>query len=229
LCAGEAAGRDGYIFGGTGGAFLTNRKDYHWTYNGIELGLTKRLSDRWMGRLAFTWNDWKEHVGPGATEQSNPTSYDQDPKLDGKTIAYYFPGTSGKIYYVSARWQLSANLLYQLPADFEIAASIFGRDGYANPIYARLDSGVLDGNKNVLAEGTEMTTERFSSLWDVDLRLAKNLRFGQSNLVLSAEVFNLFNSNTEMKRVNQFNASTYGRLDEILAPRIVRFGARVTF
>jgi hypothetical protein len=32
-----------------------------------------------------------------------------------------------------------------------------------------------------------------------------------------------------MNRINQANSSSYGRLDEILAPRIVRFGARLTF
>jgi hypothetical protein len=64
----------------------------------------------------------------------------------------------------------------------------------------------------------------------VDLRLAKNFKLGERlNMVFSAEVFNVFNSNTEMNRVNEFDSASYGRLDEILAPRIVRFGARFTF
>ena len=65
---------------------------------------------------------------------------------------------------------------------------------------------------------------------DVDLRLAKNFKLGdRGRITLSAEVFNVFNSNTEMNRINQANSSAYGRLDEILAPRIARFGARVSF
>jgi hypothetical protein len=49
------------------------------------------------------------------------------------------------------------------------------------------------------------------------------------HVILSAEMFNVFNSATELNRINQANSASYGRLDEILAPRIVRFGAKVTF
>jgi hypothetical protein len=116
-----------------------------------------------------------------------------------------------------------------LPAGFEIAASLYGREGYPNPIYTWLDNGALDGFYPVLAEGTEMDTERFSALWNLDLRLAKNFNFGRTRLTLSAEVFNTFNSNTDLTRTNDFGSSAYRRLDEILAPRIVRFGARLAF
>jgi hypothetical protein len=182
-----------------------------------------------MGRLAFTWADWKENIGPEATAISNPAGIDKDPKIDGGQRVYYSAGTSGKVYYQNAKWQMAANALYQLPAGFEVAANVFGRQGYPNPIFASMDLGALDGQANVLAEGTKIDTDRFPALWDIDLRLAKNVKLGDTTLVVSAEVFNVLNANTELNRVNQFNASTYGRLDEILAPRILRFGARLRF
>jgi hypothetical protein len=218
----------------TGGAVLTNRQDYSRVYHGLELSLVKRLSSNWMGRVAFSLNDWREHLGPQFTSgqdgasTGNPNRNYFDPQTDGGMVAAYGAG-SGKIYFNSARWQLTANALYQLPWDVEIAASLLGRQGYPNPIYAQLDAGTLDGVYPILAEGTEIDTQRFPDLWNVDLRLAKTVKAGPVRVQLSAEVFNLLNSGTELTRINDFSASAYGRLDEILAPRIVRFGARVQF
>ena len=83
----------------------------------------------------------------------------------------------------------------------------------------------------MLADGTQIDDNRFPDLWNVDLRLAKNFKFGggRTNVTLSAEMFNVLNSNTELKRIGDAGSATYGRLDEILAPRIVRFGAQLAF
>lgn len=214
--------------GVTRGSILKNRPDFARIYNGAELSVIKRLSNNWMGRVAFSYNDWKEDVGPGASDQGNPTHTDWDPQIDGGPVVIRSAG-SGKIFYQNAKWQLAANALYQLPAGFEVAGSLFGRQGYPNPIYATLDSGALDGSVRVLADGTNVDTQRFTNLWDFDLRLAKNFTAGAARVTLSAEVFNVFNSATELKRINDFSSSAYRRLDEILAPRIVRFGARISF
>jgi hypothetical protein len=214
----------------TGGIYFTNRDGFAWNYNGVELSLVKRMSNKWMGRVALSWNNWTEDVEPAAVSLSTPTSLVTDPKIDGGIVVSYGAGTSGKTYYMNAKWSLNANMLYQLPAGFEIAANVFGRQGYPNPAYAVLDLGALDGFQNVLATSTEQDTQRFPDLWDVDLRLAKSFSFGERlRLTLSTEMFNVFNSNTEMNRINDFDSSAYRRLDEILAPRIVRFGARVSF
>ncbi len=136
---------------------------------------------------------------------------------------------SGKIYFANARWQVNANALYQLPLGFEISGNFFGRQGYPNPYYLTLESG-FDGYLSVLADGEKIDATRLPALWDLDLRLAKTFRFGESGrLRLSAEMFNVFNSNTELNRVHDASSDAFSRLDEILAPRIVRFGARVSF
>ncbi len=214
--------------GVTRGALLSNRPDFDRTYKGAELSLVKRMSHNWMGRLAVTYNDWTEHVGPGAITSANPTSTDLDPKVDGGQVTIRSAG-SGKIFYQNAKWQIAANALYQLPSGFEVAGSLYGRQGYPNALYATLDSGALDGTVRVLADGSNIDDQRFASLWDFDLRLAKNFRAGGTRVTLSAEVFNLFNAATELKRINDFSSTAYNRLDEILAPRIVRFGARLSF
>lgn len=218
----------------TGGAVLSNRADYSRSYHGLELSLVKRLSNNWLGRLALTFNDWREHLGPqfyaaqagGAVANPNRTYLDS--QTDGGVVTAY-PAGSGRAYFVNARWQLSANALYQLPAGFEVAGSLFGREGYPNPIYANLDNGALDGVLPVLADGTEMDTQRLPNLWNFDLRLAKRVKVGPAQVQVSAEVFNLFNSGTVLQQLGDFSSDSFGRIDEILAPRIVRFGARVQF
>jgi hypothetical protein len=211
----------------SGGALLTNRPEYSRTYNGLELSLVKRMSNKWMGRVAFSLQNWTQHYGPNSS--INPNRYDLDANEDGAAMVVRTAG-SGKIFYQNAHWQVAANGLYQLPAGFEIAASVFGRQGYPNPLYLTLDAGALDGNLRILADGTQIDDNRFSDLWNADLRLAKSFKFGgRSNLTLSAEMFNVLNSGTELKRINDASADTFGRLDEILAPRIVRFGARLGF
>src|SRR6185295_11179283 len=108
-------------------------------YQGFELTMTKRLSNKWMGRIAFSLNDWSEFLdGPAAVQ--NPTRTDSTtgqvsgalsgPQVDGGQIAPRSGGSGkGDIFY-NARWQLNANGFYQLPKNFEVGANIFGRQGY---------------------------------------------------------------------------------------------------
>ena len=48
-------------------------------------------------------------------------------------------------------------------------------------------------------------------------------------LVLSAELFNVFNSGTAVNRNARANSNVFGQINGILNPRIVRFGVRLTF
>jgi Carboxypeptidase regulatory-like domain len=207
----------------SGGLLLRNRPDFSRTYNGLELSMVKRLSNRWMGRAAVTLNNWKEHVGPGALV--NPTH--QDPQIDGAQHMEFAVG-SGKNYYTSAKWQVNVNGMYQLPAGFEIAANLFGRQGYPKPVYLQLDTGALDGLLNVLAVSSTDQI-RLKNLWDLDLRLAKSIKFGGASLTVAGEIFNALNANTELYRNPNATSTSLNRLDEILAPRIARVSARFTF
>jgi len=207
------------------GLLLRNRPDFSRSYNGLELALVKRLSNRWMGRAAFTLNDWKEHVGPGA--MINPTRHDLDPQIDGAQHVEFAAG-SGKNYYTSAKWQVNINGMVQLPGGFEGAANLFGRQGYPKPVYLQADTGALDGLLNVLAVNTTDQI-RLKNLWDLDVRLAKTLRFGGASVTLAGEIFNALNANTELYRNPSATSTSFNRLDEILAPRIARLSARFTF
>jgi hypothetical protein len=81
----------------------------------------------------------------------------------------------------------------------------------------------------VLAEGP-IDQFRYPNVWDVDLRLAKNLGLGGSRrITIAAEVFNALNANTELYRNTDATSAALNRLDEILAPRIFRISGKLSF
>jgi hypothetical protein len=218
------------------GVAKSNRPDYHQTYSGLELSLFKRLSNRWMARVAFTYADHTESLGPLAI--GNPTRTDvsggpgnfglSGPQVDGGVVAPRSTGSGGGDIFYNAKWQLTANALYELPYGLEVAGSLYARQGYPRPIIMNLGAGG-DGTLRTLAV-PELDTEKHPDLWVVDFRLAKNLRFGgDRSISLSAELFNAFNSNSTLNQNRDASASVFNRIDRILAPRVARFGVVLSF
>jgi hypothetical protein len=212
------------------GRTLVNQLDHHLRFSGIELTLHKRLADRWMARLAFSYNDWIERF-EGGVEGSrgvqDPTRLDfidiftaTGPLVDGGQVAH-----GG--HFSSVRWQLTGSGLYELPWGLEVSAAVFARQGHPRPTFLVMR---IPGErpKGVLAEA-RVDTRRYPDLWNVDLRVAKNIRVGGATLALSAEVFNVFNSGVELARTLDASSDVFNRLDEILNPQIARFGVRVMF
>ena len=73
-------------------------------------------------------------------------------------------------------------------------------------------------------------SQRYPNLFNLDIRLAKTLKLaGDTNLVLSADGFNILNKNTTLNQNFTASSSAFNRLDEVLSPRIIRFGVRLTF
>ncbi len=212
------------------GRTLANQPDYHRRFSGLELALNKRLADRWMARVALSYNDWVERF-EGGVERSlgvqDPTRLDAiaffaatGPLVDGGQVVLGDHSSSVK-------WQLTGSALHELPWGLEVSAALFARQGHPRPTFITIGMpGEL--RKTVLAEA-RVDTRRYPDVWNLDLRLAKNVRVGGAALVLSAEVFNVFNSGVELMRTRDAGSGAFNRLDKILNPRIARFGLRLMF
>ena len=150
------------------------------------------------------------------------------PQVDGGQLAPRSGGSGkGDIFY-NARWQFVFNALYQLPANFELATSVFGRQGYAYPVILRLSAG-SDGAQRTLAVPT-IDNARYSSVWDADFRLANNVKIsGRAQMQITLDLFNAFNNNVFLGRNRQANAGAFGSGTDVLAPRILRLGFRFNF
>ncbi len=218
---------------------LTNRPGYAEHFDGLELTATKRLSNRWMFRGFLAVQEWTKAIecyATGPTGECTTAPGIQDPAnlvgdatIDGSPVVQY-EGWVGALGVVgSSRWQYNLNGLVQLPKNFSVAANIHGREGYNSPAFIQVDVQDADGRwgtPSMQIHGSD--SYRCDDLHMVDLRLGHLLQLeGGTNLDLSLEVFNLFDEDTILGV--DHNSRVLGRVEEVLGPRVVRLGARITF
>ena len=214
--------------GVTGGRILTNRPDYQRQYNGLELTANKRLSNKWMARVAITLQDWKNHFnGPGAF-YNNPNPTDLDTQIDGSQIVRQGSG-SGKALYIGAKWQAAAERDVPAPRRLRAGRELLRPPGLPATRSTSRSTPAPSRARPTSSPSPTRDEKRLPDLYNLDLRLAKNMKLASTNLTLSVEAFNVFNAATELNRNVNAGAATFLRLEEIQAPRIVRFGVRFNF
>jgi hypothetical protein len=220
------------------GQRLTNRPGHYRQFKGLEVTAHKRLSSKWMARVAFSYNDWTDQFkNRDGIQNPNPVLYDTygyslfgqtiltDALQDGGQVAYFGIG-SGKTYWVNAKWQANLSALYQLPGGFEIAANLFGRQGYPRITTIDFETGL--GVFSGIATST-IDAVRTPNVWNLDFRLAKNIRLsGRASLNLTADLFNVLNADTVLVRTGNADGA-FNTINEIQAPRIARIGVRLGF
>jgi hypothetical protein len=221
------------IAAGGNGFLTTNIPGYYTDYHGIEVGLNKRLSNRWMGRVGVAWNNAREHFDDRAgmiDTNGNPTPTATEPLKNGGQFAPQSGGSGSGTIYINAKWQFNANAMYQAPGGVELSANVFGRQGYPFPIIRSGNAAALgaDSALSVLVS-PEIDTFRYPNLWNTDLRAAKQFRFAEANLRLILDVFNIFNANTALVRVNNVGSPNFNELAQNLSPRVARVGVVVGF
>jgi hypothetical protein len=215
------------------------------TYMGIDLVLTKRLSNKWFMNASFTWQDQKSHWGSDYFDPTNKWVY------DGQPYGQWGGGASGKVSVLMyTRWMAKLSGLYQLPYGFDVSGTINAREGWKIPHYYdfEIDPDAAP-NPNYYGRGiTTQTdvTDALPTFINITLRLEKRINIGAGRLYFMADVFNLFNaatvnraydayygwtqfSGTGQTQIGDAYNATYRRLNEILNPRIWRFGARFEF
>jgi outer membrane receptor protein involved in Fe transport len=223
----------------TGDLFL-NRPGATQTYKGIEFSAVKRLSNRWMLRGSFGWNDWTQDIPPEAILNPNNDWGLGGQNTDGGTVVGY----SGKnTTWVNARWQFNVTGLYQFPLGINLGANFFGREGYPQSYYVRgcARCADIDGTRYRNLIGN-IDSFRLDNVYDLDLRLEKTFQVGGVSLSATAECFNITNNNTVLQRVsrvgdfdsrpgrNTFTQnSAFNQILETQSPRILRLGGRVSF
>jgi len=212
------------------GFLVTNVPGYSTDYHGVEFGMVKRLSDRWMGRVAISFNNAREHFDDPAglyDTNGNPTPTITEPLVDGGQLAPQSTASSGSgSVYLNARWQFNANGMYITPHGMELSANVFGRQGYPFPLYR---SAALGGETLSVLITPKIDHFRYDDLWTTDVRVARAFRVQSTELKLVGDVFNLFNANTVLVRNNNFGSTTFNQIAQNLSPRILRLGVVVGF
>ena len=212
---------------GNSGRLLSNQPGYRRTFNGLEFTAVKRLSNKWMMRAGAAYNNHREYWDILQTYILNPTRRDTDSLVNGGQVAPRTSGSGTGDVFLAGKWSLNANGLYQLPWGMEIAGNLLGRQGTPYPIYQNVALG-RDGTQRVLVS-PEVDTFKFKDLWDLDLRLSKNLTTGRAHMVFTADLFNVLNANTELNRQRNVGSTAFNQLTSNLSPRILRLGMRLSF
>jgi hypothetical protein len=212
-----------------------NRDGYHQAYWGWEANFIKRLSNRWMARIGYSWNDHREYFTDRAAAIIDPTPTPTSPKRDGGLVITS-TGGSGKsdIYFLTPKFQFVANGLYQAPLGINIAANLLVRQGYGQPYYQEIQAHPRDATafKDVLL-APDVGANRLPAIRSFDLRIGKEFRMDDVTLNIDLDWFNILNAGTVLGRQYDIGAAEGltgpGRTLEIMNPGLLRLGFRVGF
>jgi hypothetical protein len=191
------------------------------------------MTGKWMGRLSVAFNNAREHFDdPNGVYDTNgnPTPTITEPLVDGGAFAPQSTGNGQGAIYMNARWQFNANGVYVAPYGIELAANVFGRQGYPMPLFRPGSAALMgsDSTLNVLVSPT-FDYVRYPNVWDSDVRVARDFKFGGVTVRGMFDVFNLFNANTALVRNGNITATTFNQLAQNLSPRIARVGVQIGF
>ncbi len=209
----------------------TQRPDYYSRYLAIEIFFHKRFtpSSPLMLNGSFTYQDWRRFY-PTRASYNDPTNHEPVELLDGHYAGYISFSSGATNASINPRWMLKLGFLYKLPYDFNISGVLIARDGYILPKhYTDYDverNGLKDHPVVYIAP---YGTYRLPTFVLVNMRVEKVVKMKGARLYLSADVFNLFNSNTSLMEGYEVNSKIYEKTLQILNPRIARFGVRFEF
>jgi hypothetical protein len=221
------------VAAGGNGFTTTNIPGYSTDFNGLELGLVKRLSNKWMSRVSFAWNNARDHFDSAAgvyDTNGNPTPTLSEPLKNGGQFAPQSGGSGSGSIYINAKWQFNANALYQAPYGIDVSGNIFGRQGYPNPLFRQGTTAALGGDSTLSVLVTpQIDSIRYDNLWNTDLRASRTFKIDTVSIRAVLDCFNVFNANTGLVRNNNIASPTFNTLAQNLSPRIFRVGLVVGF
>ena len=212
---------------------FVNAPDYDQEYKGLELTATKRMSNRWMMRGSFTWQDWSQNVGSGyivdPTRQrggTGCTTCDGSPVLEGSGSG---SGAKGGIY-INSEWSYNLTGAYQIPVvEATLGFNLTGRQGYPIPYVHRTGYIASEQAFKYVLVPDDPTDFRHEDIMELDLRLAKEFRFSGVGLTASIDLFNVLNEQPILQRNTRLGIASADRITELQSPRVFRLGARLTF
>jgi Carboxypeptidase regulatory-like domain len=208
------------------GTLFTNQPDYYREYNGVELSFRKRMSNRWLTNGSYSFNSAPQHY-------PTPASYldpDNITTVNGGQYAQESTSSGLDNVFVNASWIFRLSGSYTVPVvNTGVAAFYNARSGYP------FEAAVRTGSRGNGAAADNILLEtpgdvRLPTFQQLDLRVDKTVALqGHAKILASVDMFNLFNSNTIMAQRRTQNASNANQIANILAPRVLRFGVRLTF
>ena len=187
-----------------------NRDGYHQRYWGWEVNFIKRMSNRWMARAGFSYNDHREYFTDPASAIEDPTPLGRNAKIlndgasplrDGGPVVTRSTGAGkDQIYFVFPKHQFVANGLYQAPYGINIAANLLIRQGFGQPYHERVNTSDPANPQKYVLLSPDVGGNRLPTLRILDLRVGKEFRFNEMTMNVDLDWFNVFNASTVLRR-----------------------------
>jgi hypothetical protein len=189
-------------------------------YKGVEVTMTKRFSRKWQMQMGFTLGKNQGGVS-GGTDLNDPNN------------TRYPQGIVGN----DSEQALRLSGSYILPGDIDISGSLVANNGYPYVSTYSLTRAAAAAQGIALTRASQTIQlskrgdERYDNVYLLDLRLAKNFRFGSRSFKPQIDIFNIANADTVVNTTTAVGSSYLRPAggDPILSPRIIRLGFSLNF
>jgi len=173
--------------------------------------------------LATTMSGWAGNstnaIGEDPTNRSTRDGFQSD----------FVSGGSGLgTVYVNARWLFKASGVVNLKHDVNVSGFYNARQGYPEELAIMTPSRANGASiATVLLNGVGET--RLADYQNLDLHVDRPVKAGTFRVIPQLDVFNVFNGAAILAIHTAQNASNANQIQQILAPRVMRLGLRVTW
>jgi hypothetical protein len=208
----------------TGQTITITNPDYQ-TYQGVDLTLNKRYSNKWQLNIAVTVQKRNDYNGVGGF--TNPTGIE------------LFEGRN-----TGARYLMKVNGSYDLPWGIMASTNFNMNDGANRTLSINGPGQVYGGTSGTITYGTlnfepaGSTRLERTVLWDFGLNKTFTFRGGQNRVKFTVDGFNILNSSPVLG-FSSNNISSLGtasnpiipseRISSVLPPRVFRAGMTIWF
>jgi len=186
-------------------------------YKAIQLGLKKRYSNGWSGKLAYTFSKSMTNVASdwlGTEEQMSWNNPDKD----------WGP------HQFDARHRLNLTGTFDLPYGFRISAIVRYFSAYPYNIILGYDAN-KDGQNLDYEEGVNRFSARGQDFFSIDTRIIKDIQLKPLNFQLFVDIFNLTNRANFIANsyIGNRQSANFGNPTAACDPRLIQLGLRIDF
>jgi hypothetical protein len=197
----------------------------HW--NGVDIGVNSRLTNGVLvqggmniGRTSTDNCDILDDVPEGATVSTAGTV---SPSLTNFPFCHvdtrWLTSMKGAASYAIPKIDVSVSATYQNIPGPELQANYAALNAAIQPSLGRpLSGGAQNATVNLIAPGTEYG----SWLNQVDLRVAKIVRFGSTRTTINFDLYNALNANTILTYNNTFGVGATGAVTWLQPTQILQ-------
>jgi len=175
------------------GTYYYNKDKAYDTYIGLQFMLTKKLSNKWMANLSFTWQDWKRYRFE--EEELDLNNFDF---YNGGQMAESTSGSGLSDIFVNSKWMVKLTGMYQLPWDLNFTTFFQAREGNPQPL--RTTTSLNQGTVYLYEGGSKLGDRRLPTFWMLNLGLEKTFKIADTvTATLAIDWYNATNNQIELK------------------------------